>query len=131
DAINAVLAAGRRLTRQRRVAIGHRVSNTNNIRRLGPSSIAGSPLVMAACVTLTPVIEKFISDEGRIEIVDRIEHDSRQELCSQYRPRRMIPIECPVGGPHGSICRVLSQKNQLLARCELSGGCPFGPNRER
>jgi hypothetical protein len=40
---------------------------------------------MAACMTLDPVIEKFISDEGRIEIVDRIEHDSRQELCSQCR----------------------------------------------
>jgi hypothetical protein len=32
---------------------------------------------MTACVALNPVVEKFVSDERRIKIVDGIEDDSR------------------------------------------------------
>jgi hypothetical protein len=32
---------------------------------------------------------------------------------------------------HMTLCELVTLELPCLARCELSGGCPFGPNRER
>src|SRR5271157_1719370 len=76
------------LTCARRDPIGHRITNTHNIRCLGPSKIAEAPLVMASRVTFDPDCEKVVSDERRIEIVDGIEHDSRHEFREEQRENK-------------------------------------------
>ena len=113
------------------------------------AQLAGRPSLVQA--TAQEPVEALIIPPDRLRALMIAEAELGERVMRALILRRMALLESGAGGPiivgragHGDVLRLQGflrrngHPHQLLcaetdsaARCELSGGCPFGPSRER